>query len=82
MYTRDYALAHINRLQSYKKKLTYTIVYAIFLYFYAINAAFSVLFDSDIREHAYYFTQIIRVGEIAETGVFLVERRNCLHVGL
>ena len=32
--------ARINRLQSYKKKLTYTIVYAIFSHFFIFFAVF------------------------------------------
>ena len=47
MHTRVCALAHINRLQSYKKKLTYTIVYAIFshfLYFFCIFLQVSKIF--------------------------------------
>ena len=40
MCTRVCALAHINRLQNYKKKLTYTIVYAIFLQFFSIFCLF------------------------------------------
>ena len=40
MCTRVCALAHINRLQNYKKKLTYTIVYAIFLQFFLIFCLF------------------------------------------
>ena len=41
-YTRAFTQAHTNRLQNYKKKLTYTRVYAIFCYFFYISWIFSV----------------------------------------
>ena len=82
MCTRVCALAHTIRLQRYKKKLTYTIVYAIFMHFYVAKAILSVHLGSYIREHAYDLSQIIRVCEIAKTGIFLVEGCDSLHVSI